>query len=213
MASTLNSSASSPSLLSSDQEEELTDETILQAFDQGRFEWAIEQLYKHYKHYMYMVAYRILGDSHLAEDVIQDVFFTLSCRAFSYQRERGSVKSWLQVIVRNRAIDSVRSSSHREYQSAPLQEINGWELLSEEPEVWQQIWTDERSSLVRKVLAQLPSEQRRVIELNYFSETTHRQIAAQLRLPLGTVKGRIRLGLQKARQLLQAYGVDECAAF
>ncbi len=69
-------------------------------------------------------------------------------------------------------------------------------------------WGDEQSTLIRKALAQLPSEQRQIIELNYFSGTTHVEIAAQLQIPLGTVKGRIRLGLQKAKQILQEYGVD-----
>src|SRR5581483_7417660 len=204
---------SSPHVPDTGRSEERADEIILQALDRGQLDLAIDQLYRNYKQYMYAVAYRILGDSYLAEDIVQDVFFTLSCRAFPYQRARGSVKSWLQVIVRNRAIDSVRSMAHKEYQFAHLQEMNGWDPLSEEPEMWQQIWGDEQSSLLHEALARLPLEQRRVIELNYFSDATHSEIAAQLQLPLGTVKGRIRLGLQKAKQLLQASGVDECLAF
>ncbi len=88
---------------------------------------------------MYVLAYRILGDSYLAEDVVQDVFFTLCYKTFSYQKELGSVKSWLQAIVRNRSIDMVRSSAHREYQFAHLQATNGQDPSSSEPEMWEQV--------------------------------------------------------------------------
>ncbi|HET8846896.1 MAG TPA: sigma-70 family RNA polymerase sigma factor, partial [Ktedonobacteraceae bacterium] len=174
---------SSPALMSTDtyvQSEELTDEAIMQAFYYNRSEWAIEQLYMRYKQYMYGVAYRILHDSYLAEDVIQDVFFTLWYKAISYQKELGSLKSWLQTIVRNRALDKVRSSVYREYQFAPLHTVTEPEQIGDRPEVWQVVWDDEQKHFIRKALGELSPEQRQAIELNYFAGYSHAEIAARL---------------------------------
>jgi len=191
--------------------EHFTDEALIQVLRYSGTEWAIEKLYERYKRYVYALAYRILGDSFLAEDIVQDVFFTLWRKAFSYQERQGSVKSWLQAIVRNRAIDKVRSLTHLDYQCAYLQEMNGQDLSSSEPEMWEQVWEYEQSTFIRKALAQLPTEQRLVIELSYFYGYTHVEIARQQQIPLGTVKGRMRLGLQKMKLLLQEYGVDKHA--
>lgn len=188
--------------------EAFTDDAILQAFSYGRSEWALEQLYVRYKQYMYGLAYRILRDSYLAEDVIQDVFLTLWHKAFSYQKELGSLKSWLQTIVRNRALDKIRSSMYREYQFTPLLPANGQDIASHEAEMWQQVWGGEQANLIRKALSELPVEQRQVIEMNYFAGYAHAEIARRLQVPIGTVKGRIRLGLAKIKPLLQAYGVE-----
>lgn len=186
-----------------EQSDECTDDAIMQALCGGRMEWAIEQIYARYKHTLYGLAYAILRDSYLAEDIIQDVFFTLWHKAFSYRKELGSLKGWLQTIVRNRALDKVRSAVYRESQFAQLHLI-GQDLVSHEPEMWQQVWGDEQAAFIRKVLDQLPSEQREVIELNYFAGYTHAEIADHLQIPIGTVKGRIRLGLLKIRPLLRA---------
>ena len=188
--------------------EEVTDDVIMQAFSSGRSEWAVEQLYSRYKQFMYGLAYTILRDSYLAEDIIQDVFFTLWHKAVSYQKELGSLKNWLQTIVRNRALDKVRSAMYREYQFAHLQVVSGQDIVSHEPEMWQQVWGGEQAVFIRKALAELPQEQRQVIELSYFAGYTHTEIASQLQLPVGTVKGRIRLGLAKIKPLLQAYGLE-----
>ncbi len=213
----MNASSLDPSLpmvstvvpkLSYAQLEEPTDEAIIQAFYYDRSEWAIEQLYIRYKQYMYGVAYRILHDSYLAEDVIQDVFFTLWHKAISYQKELGSLKSWLQAIVRNRALDKVRSSMYREYQFAPLYALTGPEQINCEPEVWQLVWEGEQALFIHKVLGELSLEQRQAIVLNYFAGYSHAEIAHQLQIPVGTVKGRIRLGLQKIKLLLQTYGIE-----
>lgn len=194
-----------------EQPEHWSDQALLQFLCMNRSEWAIEQLYNRYKHYSYALAFRILGDSSLAEDIVQDAFFTLWQKAFSYQEGLGSVKSWLLAIVRNRALDKVRSSSHREYQFINLAAMDEQDAPSAETETWEQVWGGEQSIIIRKALAQLPSEQLQVIALNYFSGYTHMEIARQLQIPIGTVKGRIRLGLQKIKLLLQASGVDTSA--
>ncbi|MBV9229051.1 MAG: sigma-70 family RNA polymerase sigma factor [Chloroflexi bacterium] len=195
-------------VIDNERTEDFTDESLMRAICYSQAEWALEKLYERYKRYVYSLAYRILGDSLLAEDVVQDVFFALWRKALSYHEQQGSVKSWLQAIVRNRAIDKVRSSAHRDYQCAHLEDVKGEDLSSAEPEMWEQVWEYEQSKFIRKALAQLPTEQRSVIELSYFYGYTHVEIARQQQLPLGTVKGRMRLGLQKIKLLLQEYGAD-----
>ena len=207
-AELLDSSLPTMSTFDRDQTEKYTDDTIMHAFYYDRSEWAIEQLYIRYKQHMYRLAYGILRDSYLAEDVIQDVFFTLWHKAISYQKELGSLKSWLQAIVRNRALDKVRSSMYREHQFAPLDVVTGPELASCEPEMWQRVWGGEQTLFIRKALGELPLEQRQAIELNYFAGYSHAEIASHLQIPVGTVKGRIRLGLQKIKPLLLAYGIE-----
>jgi RNA polymerase sigma-70 factor (ECF subfamily) len=188
--------------------EDYTDEALMQAICHNQAEWAMEKLYERYKRYVYSLAYYILGDSFLAEDIVQDVFLTLWHKALSYHETLGSLKTWLQAIVRNRAIDKMRTSTYRDAHSTPLQEAHGELLPGSEPEIWEQIWEYEQSTYIRKAMAQLPVEQRLVIELSYFRGYTHIEIAQQQQIPLGTVKGRMRLGLQKIKLLLQEYGMD-----
>src|SRR5438309_628443 len=97
-----------------EQEEGMSDERLIEALCSTASEWAIEKLYERYKRYAYSLAYRILGDSLLAEDVVQDVFLSLWQKAVYYREQQGSVKSWLQAIVRNRAIDKIRSAQYRD---------------------------------------------------------------------------------------------------
>lgn len=185
--------------------ENYSDEVLMQAFCSSKSEWALEQLYNRYRRYMYAVAYSIISDSYLAEDVVQDAFLTLWRKASTYHEQEGSVKSWLQAIVRNRAIDKVRSSAQRERQCIPLEDINELNSSHLAPEVWEQVWEADQSAIIRNALAQLPTEQSVAIELNYFYGYTHTEIAKQQQIPLGTVKGRVRLGLQKIKLLLQEY--------
>jgi RNA polymerase sigma-70 factor (ECF subfamily) len=186
-----------------EQLEDFTDASLMQAIYYDRAEWAIEKLYERYKRYAYSLAYCILDDSFLAEDVVQDAFLALWHKAHSYHEQQGSVKSWLQAIIRNRAIDKLRSSTHRDYQCTDLQTVNELDLSSAQPEMWERVWEYEQSASIRKALAQLPAEQSQAIELSYFHGYTHAEIAKQLQISLGTVKGRMRLGLQKIKRLLQ----------
>jgi RNA polymerase sigma-70 factor (ECF subfamily) len=196
--------------------EQMSDEDILRAISQGE-EWAMELLYTRYHRYAYSLAYRILEESAASEDIVQEVFLSIWRKAASYQRQYGSVHSWLQAIVHNRAIDRVRSAAYREQQWKSLQrdereEERGREgeqdPASEQPDVWEEAWQRERSLLIRQALASLPREQRQVIEESYFEGRTHFEIAQRCNLPLGTVKGRMRLGLQKMRRYLEEHGLD-----
>ncbi len=185
---------------------EQTDKQLISAICTGS-EAAIEMLYERYHRYAYALAYRILRDPVAAEDIVQDVFLSIWRKASSYQAQSGSVQSWIQAIVRNRSIDKIRASAHRDYQWTPLQVENEQDPPSEEPDVWEQAWQSEEHRIICEVMEQIPDEQRMVIELAYFGGLTHTEISEQYQIPLGTVKGRMRLGLQKMKSLLVARGL------
>ena len=185
---------------------EPTDEQLIAAICNGE-ESAIEALYERYHRYAYSLAYRILRDPVASEDIVQDAFLSIWRKASSYQSQNGSAQSWIQAIVRNRAIDKIRASAHRDYQWTPLQADHEQEPPSEQPDVWEQAWQSEQHRIIREVMVQIPSEQRNVIELAYFGGLTHAEISEQCQIPLGTVKGRMRLGLQKMKALLAERGL------
>ena len=186
---------------------EPTDEQLISAICK-REEFAIEVLYERYHRYAYSLAYRIVRDSLASEDIVQDAFLSIWRKASSYQMQQGSVQSWVQAIVRHRAIDKVRAAAHRDYQWTPLQADNEQDPPSEQPDVWEQAWQSEQHRILLEVLHQIPTEQRTVIELGYFSGFTHAEIAEQCHISLGTVKGRMRLGLQKMKSLLAEQGLE-----
>jgi RNA polymerase sigma-70 factor (ECF subfamily) len=186
---------------------EPTDEELISAICKGQ-EFAIEILYDRYHRYVYALAYRMLHDSQAAEDIVQDAFLSIWRKASSYKAQHGSVHSWIQAIVHHRAIDKVRAAAHRELQWTPLLTDNEQDSLSEQPDVWEQTWQGEQHRIIRSVLDQIPAEQRMVIELAYFGGYTHAEISEQFHIPLGTVKGRMRLGLQKMKILLSEQGLN-----
>jgi RNA polymerase sigma factor (sigma-70 family) len=185
---------------------ELNDEQLIAAICKGE-ESAIEALYERYYRYAYALAYRILREPGASEDIVQDAFLSVWRKASSYQAQNGSVQSWIQAIVRHRAIDKIRASAHRDYQWIPLQVDNEQDPPSEQPDVWEQAWQSEQHRIIHEVMEQIPSEQRMVIELAYFGGFTHAEISERLEIPLGTVKGRMRLGLQKMKTLLAERGL------
>jgi RNA polymerase sigma-70 factor (ECF subfamily) len=186
---------------------EPADEELISAICRGA-EWALETLYQRYSRYAYALAYRILHESTAAEDIVQEAFLSIWRKASSYQKQHGSVFSWIQAIVHHRAIDKVRSATNRDRNWTPLQTEGEQDPPSEQADVWEEAWHKERAQLIRAVLEQLPAEQRLVIEQAYFGGLTHSEIAERSNMPLGTVKGRMRLGLQKMRHLLEEHGLD-----
>jgi RNA polymerase sigma-70 factor (ECF subfamily) len=193
--------------------QDISDEALLLEISYGR-EWAMEVLYDRYVRYAYALAYRIVRDYSTAEDIVQDVFLSIWRKAASYQEQHGCVRSWLQAIVHHRAIDCVRASAHRDHHSLEDASETGYSneahlrLKEEKPEIWEEVWNEERRVLLQNTLAQLPEEQRQVIVLGYFGGYTHAEIAQRWHLPLGTVKGRMRLGLQKMKYLLSQHGIN-----
>jgi len=178
----------------------LDDEALMLGICHGA-QWAMEEFYQRYSRYAYALAYRIVNDSIAAEDIMQDAFLAVWRKAASYQRQHGSARSWLQGIVHHRAVDVMRS---REHQCISLQIEHEQVTTCKGLDVWEEVWHKEQHAIISHVMGQLPVAQREMIELGYFGGYTHVEIAERCQLPLGTVKGRMRLGLQKMKQLLCA---------
>jgi RNA polymerase sigma factor (sigma-70 family) len=191
-----------------DMENELSDEALLDAIAGGAA-WAMESLYQRYSRILYSLAYRMVADHQVAEDLLQDAFMAVWKRATSYSPQMGAARGWLISILHHRTIDYLRKVRRRSnIQEAPLEEIEFDERIAF-PDVWDEAWRNVRSSQVRAALLQISLEQRLVIELAYFQGWTHTEIAAGTQIPLGTVKARMRLGLLHLKQILQSMGMDE----
>jgi RNA polymerase sigma-70 factor, ECF subfamily len=156
----------------------------------------------------YSLALRIVGDSAAAEDVTQEAFLSLWRTRARFDAARGSVRSWLLRIVRNRAIDALR----RRAGSAPRLDHDDEAVLDAAPagELTEaEAIRRDTASTIRGIITELPKEQSEVIRLAYFEGFSHAEIAKMLNMPLGTVKGRMRLGLEKMRlTLAEGLGVD-----
>ncbi len=177
-----------------------TDEEVLAALAQRDMS-ALEELYDRYSKITYSLAYRIVGDRGIAEDVVQEAFLSVWRQAATYRRERGAPRTWLMSIVHHRSIDRLRSSSSSS-STIPYDELPEDSEETTKPSIWQQAWNNVRGDIVRRALDRLPVEQKKSIELAYFSGYTQTEIADLMGVPLGTVKGRMRIGLQKLRSIL-----------
>ena len=159
---------------------------------------ALEKLYDRYSGLCLALAYRMLGDRQTAEDVVQEAFLNVWRSASAYDPKRSGARSWLVSIVRNRCIDKLRSNAVRP-------RLAGEEEIAERPgghDVWKEVSQSLSREEVTRALAQLPQEQRETIELAYFGGLTQVEIAERMGIPLGTVKGRVRISLQRLRGLL-----------
>ena len=155
---------------------------------------AFAVLYDRHGRAAYSLAYRMMGEKQAAEDLTQDVFLKVWRSAGGYRAGRGSVRTWILSIVHNRSIDQMRSlASRRRTQEKAEAEAP----RSQPSEAFAEAWRNARRDQVREALGKLPSEQLEILELAYFSGHTQVEIARMLDLPLGTVKGRTRLGLKK----------------
>ncbi len=188
--------------------DELSDEALINAIAEGA-EWAMEPLYERYNRMLYSLAYRMVADHQVAEDLLQEAFLSVWRRASSYSLQSGAVRSWLISIVHHRTIDYLRAVRRR----AGLKEVTWEEIEQDEriafPDVWEEALRSVQSAQLRAALMNIPSEQRMVIELAYFQGWTHSEIAEGCEIPLGTVKARMRLGLSHLKRLLAQMGVDE----
>ncbi len=187
---------------------ELSDEALLLAIADGAV-WAMESLYQRYSRILYSLAYRMVADHHVAEDLLQDAFLAVWRRATSYSPQAGAVRNWLISILHHRTIDYLRRiRRHSTIQEAPLEELEHDGSIAS-PDVWDEAWQSVKSAQVRAALMKIPTEQRLVIELAYFQGWTHTEIAEGTQIPLGTVKARMRLGLIHLKQVLAQMGMDE----
>lgn len=161
-------------------------------------------LYQKYGDLVYSLALRVLREPGLAEEVTQDIFVKVWRQPERWNPALGQFSSWLLTITRNAAIDRLRAEQRQPAQrlhTVNLSEETTADLASAEAD-----WLD--GQLLRRLLAQLPAEQRTLIELAYFMGFTHSELAERMQLPLGTVKTRIRSGLQKLRTLWHEAGAD-----
>src|SRR5438552_6225359 len=169
---------------------------------------ALERLYERYVRQCFGLALRILGDPALAEEVVQEVFLKLWSQPSRYSAERGQFVSWLLSLVHHRSIDELRRRSHTEI---ALDNPALGSLLDTEPDAepdpGDQVVLAEQKRAVRQALAGIPPNQRLVLELAYFGGLSQSEIAAKLGQPLGTVKTRMRAGLQNLRKLLGPTGL------
>ena len=161
---------------------------------------AFEVVYDRHCDVAFSLAYRMCGRRGIAEDVLQDAFLAVWRTATRYDHSRGSVRNWILRIAHNRAVDALRRGvvrdRHTLYDEAALEYVQGGE------DTQRQALEDEQAREVSGALRGLPREQSRVVELAYFGGFTHTEIASMLQMPVGTVKGRMRLGLAKLRLTL-----------
>ncbi len=157
---------------------------------------AFATLYDRHSRAAYSLAYRMMGEPQAAEDVLQDALLKVWRSAASYRPERGSLRTWLLSIVRNRGIDQLRHLASRRRMQ---EKVEATAPTSQPGEAFAESWANVEREQVREALRSLPEEQSKVLELAYFSGYAQLEIAELLGLPLGTVKGRMRLGLKKMR--------------
>ena len=161
---------------------------------------AFEVIYERHSQAAFSLAYRMAGSRGVAEDVVQESFLNVWRSGARYERARGSVRTWLLGIVHHRAIDALRRSFVHERRRASDEGLEERLETGERTDV--EAARHEEAATVRTALEHLPSDQSQVIELAYFGGFTHTQIAEMLGEPVGTVKGRMRLALEKLRNQL-----------
>lgn len=161
---------------------------------------AFEVLYDRHGGAAFSLTYRMVGTRAIAEDIVQEAFLSIWRSKVRYDPVRGSVRTWVLGIVHHRTIDVLRRSLVHERRRASAE---GIEERQEAPELTDaEAVRRQEAREVRAALSALPGDQSRVIELAYYGGFTHTQIAEMLEMPVGTVKGRMRLGLEKMRKEL-----------
>ena len=173
----------------------LADEELMALVGEGDA-GAFAVLYDRHSRAAYSLAYRMTGEKGAAEDLVQDAFLKAWRSAGTYRAHRGSVRTWLLSVVRNCGVDRLRSeaSSRRTREEAEAQAPR-----SQPGEGFSEAWSNHRRDRVREALRGIPREQREVLALLHLRGLTQAEVSERLGLPLGTVKGRSRLGLEKLR--------------
>jgi RNA polymerase sigma-70 factor (ECF subfamily) len=177
----------------------LADEDVMQLVRRGEAR-AFEVIYDRHSPAAFSLAYRMMGTRAGAEDVTQDAFLSMWRSGARYDRARGSVRTWVLGIVHHRAIDALRRSTVHDRRRASDEGIEERFEARERTDV--EAARREEAGTVREALESLPADQCQVIELAYFGGFTHTEIADMLDTPVGTIKGRMRLGLKKMRAQL-----------
>jgi RNA polymerase sigma-70 factor, ECF subfamily len=178
----------------------LADEDLISLIEASDAD-AFATLYDRHSRAAFSLAYRMMGERQAAEDLAQDAFLKVWRGAGSYRAERGSVRTWILSIVHNRGIDQLRSNASRR---RTQDRVEASAQRSQPSETFAETWRNSQRDQVREALNTLPPEQLKMLELAYFSGYTHVEISELLSLPLGTVKGRMRLGLKKIRDYFES---------
>ena len=163
----------------------------------------IAQLYDRYGRLAFTLAFRVLNDQGAAEDVVQEAFLSVWRRGSTYRADRGSLRTWVCSIVHHRALDRLRGRSGKARQELPIESASPETSFGD---TWDQVAQSLERDQVGRALAELPADQRETIELAYFSGYSQSEISELLKIPLGTVKGRTRIGLKKLRATLESRG-------
>lgn len=181
---------------------QMDDAEVVREAARGEIE-ALATLYDRYCGLLMGMAHRILGDDATSEDLVQDVFMEVWRRAHAFDPARGSVRTWLLVRLRSRALDRLRSARHR--REITVDEVAPTQVMpvGEDPEL-----APDRA-LVVEAIAELPAEQRLVIELSYFHGLSSSEIAEHMGSPLGTVKSRTAAALSKLRMAMGSQHASE----
>jgi len=177
----------------------LADEELMHLVQKGEPR-AFEIVYDRHGGAAFSLAYRMVGNRSAAEDITQEAFLSIWRSRERYQRERGSVRTWVLGIVHHRTIDALRRNLVHDRRRAEGEGLEERQAAKELTDV--EAGRREEARTVREALEELPEQQSRVIELAYFGGFTHTQIAEMLQEPVGTIKGRMRLGLEKMRRRL-----------
>src|SRR5918995_660230 len=177
----------------------LADEEMMQLIQAGNPR-AFELLYDRHGGAAFSLAYRMIGNRVGAEDITQEAFLSIWRSRLRYDQARGSVRTWVLGIVHNRAIDQLRRGTVHDRRRETLDGVEERHEASERTDV--EVARREEARDMRGALDALPDEQRQALELAYFGGFSQSQIAELLGQPVGTVKGRMRLGLDKMRRQL-----------
>ena len=188
--------------------EEVPDHTLLDHITQEK-EGALEALYARYATSVYSLAMFMLRQPPLAEEVTQDVFLNIWRKSATYKADRGEPKAWIMSIAHHRNVDVIRSRRR----TPPISEPREFDLLELLPSAGASTEEEVERNLDRerivKALTSLPEAQQQVIILAYFEGYSQSEMAKKLRQPLGTVKTRVRLAMQKLRATLEDYGREQ----
>ncbi len=164
---------------------------------------ALAELYDQFGAFVYGLAVRVIGDRTAAEDVAQEVFVALWERPHQFDPDRGRLRTFLGTLAHRRSVDYVRREEAKRRRAQ-----REAQFVRSVPDVDEMAMAIVAAERVREAVADLPPEQRDAIQLAYFGGRTYRQVAVELGIPEGTAKSRLRLGLRRIAEVLEAQGVE-----
>lgn len=178
------------------------DDAALYARVRNKDRIAFETLYDRYEKLLYSFAFQFTNESALTEEVIQDVFLKLWNGTSEYDVNKGKFSSWLLTVTRNKAIDETRKRKRHTYEDI----LEKDSLVQDEASVEEKVEWSEQKSRIHRAMSRLNNDQQQVIDLFYFKGLNQQKISDQCEIPLGTVKGRIRIALKHLRKILNQEG-------